>query len=439
MAPGTRNYVVREYGLIIGVLLGATLVSFSLGPYANFDTEVEFTAASSVVTEGLPFSSPGNLANQPPLAFYLTGLFLKAFGLSYATGVAIVTLLGVGCVFLIFQVGKTFYNAMTGLVAAGVFALTPWQVVFARSFLIDVPCLFFSLISLLIGVWAARKHSLSLTLVSGILFGFAFMTKFFAVFTLIPLALIFVRHPPKNLKLLAMQMGIFASPVFLMYYLWYEGISKLGFFSFFGHNDFTSFTQGVTPSSLFLVKFFADNPGTLLLLTAGVSILLIVWTRKKFQASFFDLVCLANIIGTAGVNMFLVLYLGLWVPYVDPVKYDYQALPAFCLLAASLLEKTRLLQPQLGVNSWRRRAPFLAGVAGAVLLALSVAASGLILNSLVGKEMVLFRVEGDVTFSFQNVGPSAGLDLHHALMTLGFFLIVSCMVLAWWRKPSFKS
>ncbi|HJW65629.1 MAG TPA: hypothetical protein VJ507_02475 [Candidatus Bathyarchaeia archaeon] len=27
------------------------------------------------------------------------------------------------------------------------------------------------------------------------------------------------------------------------------------------------------------------------------------------------------------------------MPYVDPVKYDYQLLPAFCLLAASLVPK----------------------------------------------------------------------------------------------------
>ena len=431
MAKIKRDNVVeflRERCTAIGVLVGAALVSLSLGPYSNFDTEVEFAAASSVVTQGLPFSSPGNLVNQPPFGFYLNGFFLRTFGLSYATGVAAVTMWGVGCVFLVYQVGKTFYNARTGLVAAGVFALLPWEAVLARSFLIDVPCLFFSLLSLLVGVWAVRKASLKVTLVSGILFGFAFLTKFFAIFTLIPLALILVRYPPKSLRLWAAQVGIFAFPVLFMYYLWYELISRLGVFSFFGHNDFSSFTQGVTPSSYFLLRFFADNPGTLLLLSVGISIFLVTWTRKDFRASFFDLVCLVTIVGTAGVNMFLVLSLGLLVPYVDPVKYDYQALPAFCLLAASLLEKARLLQPLQGEHSRRSKLPFLASLIGIVLLAGSIAASGLTLSGLVSKDNVMFKVEGDIAFSFQNVGLIPDLSLQYTLLALGFFTVVVCIV-----------
>jgi 4-amino-4-deoxy-L-arabinose transferase-like glycosyltransferase len=423
---------LREYRLVIGVLFGAALVSLSLGPYANFDTQVEFAAASSVVSHGLPFSSPGNLVNQPPLGFYLNGFFLRTFGLSYETGVAAVTLWGVGCVFLVYQIGKTFYNTRTGLVAAGVFALTPWQVVLARSFLIDVPCLFFSLLSLLVGVWAVQKASLRLTLVSGILFGFAFLTKFFAVFTLIPLAILFVKDPPKSLKLLFGQIGIFASPALFMYYLWYEEISRLGFFSFFGHNDFSNFTQS-TPSFYFLLKFFSVNPGLLLLLAVGISIVLIISTRKYFRGSFFDIVCVATIVGTAGVNMFLVLSLGLLVPYVDPVKYDYQALPAFCLLAASLLEKTRFARPLHGDRSGRSRLPFLAGVIGVVLLAASIAANGLTLGSLASQDTVLFKVEGDVAFSFQNIGVPAS-SLQYALLSLGFLVVVMCMILALRQK-----
>ena len=47
---------LKEQYPLLGILLGAALVSLSLGPYANFDTQVEFAAASSVVTQGLPYS-----------------------------------------------------------------------------------------------------------------------------------------------------------------------------------------------------------------------------------------------------------------------------------------------------------------------------------------------------------------------------------------------
>lgn len=434
LTAGNRvNTFLKEYYQLLGILLGFTLVSLSLGPYTNFDTQVEFAAASSVVTQGLPFSSPGNLVNQPPLGFYINSLFLREFGVSYATGVAVVTLWGIGCVLLVFEVGKTFYNSRTGLVAAGLIALTPWQVVLSRSFLIDVPCLFFSLLSLLVGIHAIRKESLGLTLAAGVLFGVAFLTKFFAVFTLVPLALVFARYPPRDLKRALADGGLFAAPALLMYYLWYEAISKLGFFSFLGHNDFSSFTQGVTPSPYFLLNFFIDNPGLLLLLAVGVSLLLLVWTRNSFKASFFDIVCLATILGTAGVNMFLVLSLKLQVPYVDPVKYDYQLLPAFCLLGASLLDKLRLLHSGAVEQSKQRSVPFAVAVIGAILLAASVAVNGLTLASLVGKDTVFFRVEGDVAFSFQNVGGS-GSGVQYLLLALGFAIVVVCMALAVKRK-----
>jgi hypothetical protein len=427
------NIFLKENYPLLGILLGSALVSLSLGPYANFDTQVEFAAASSVVTQGLPFASPGNLVNQPPVGFYINSLFLRAFGASYATGVAAVALWGVGCVLLVFEVGKTFYIARTGLVAAGLFALTPWQVVLSRSFLIDVPCLFFSLLSLLVGIYAIRKASLGLTLAAGVLFGVAFLTKFFAVFTLIPLALVFARYPPRSFKHAVAEVGLFAAPVLFMYYLWYEAISKLGFFSFLGHNDFSSFTQGVTPSSYFLLSFFIGNPGLLLLLAFGVSLLLLVWTRNSFKTSFFDFVCLATILGTAGVNMFLVLSLKLQVPYVDPVKYDYQLLPAFCLLGASLLDKLRLLHSGALEQPKQRRVPFVAAVIGAILLAASVAVNGLTLASLVGKDSVVFRVEGGVAFSFQNMG-SSGTGVQYMLLALGFVVVVACMALAIKRK-----
>ena len=421
------NVFLREHCTLLCILVGAALVSFSLGPYSNFDTQVEFAAASSVVTQGFPFASPGNLVNQPPLGFYLNGLFLGFFGLSYETGAVAVTFWGVGCVFLVYEIGKAFYNARIGLIAAAVFALTPWQVVLSRSFLIDVPCLFFSLLCLLVGLWAVRQASLKLTLASGILFGFAFLTKFFAVFSLIPLALLFVSQPPKGFKRMSIQILLFALPALLMYYLWYEVITGLGFFSFVGHNDFLSFTQGIKPSWFFLLNFFINNPGLLFLLATGISMLLVAWTHESFKSSFFDLVCLVTIVGTAGVNMFLVLSIGLVVPYVDPVKYDYQALPAFCLLGASLLQKTDLLRLHRrseGQNS-RNNMLFLASIIGGVFLAASIVVNGLTLGSLIGKETVLLKVEGDVAFSFQNVGFDPGSTLQYSLLALGFLVLVA--------------
>ena len=146
----------------MGILLGSFLVSISLGPYSNWDAQTEFAAASGVIKWSLPYATPGNLINQPPVGYYIDALFFRVFGLSYGTGAYVITLFGLGCVFLVYEIGKTLYGKRAGLLAAALFGLTPWHVVLSRSFLIDTQCLFFSLLYLLVGILAIRKGSLKL-------------------------------------------------------------------------------------------------------------------------------------------------------------------------------------------------------------------------------------------------------------------------------------
>jgi 4-amino-4-deoxy-L-arabinose transferase-like glycosyltransferase len=415
---------------LIGVLLGSALVSLSLGPYYNFDTEIEYAAASSVVNLGLPYSTPGNLVNQPPIGFYINAIFLRVFGSSYTTGVAVITLFGVGCVFLVYKLGKTFYGKRTGLLAASLFALTPWQVILSRSFLIDTQCLFFSLLYLLVGIRAVRKDSRILFIMAGTLFGVALLTKLFAVFTLIPLALIYLHAKPKSLKRV-FEGGLFFLPALLFYYAWYEGISHLGLFSVFTHNDFSTMSQGITPSPLFLLKFFVENLGLLFLIAVGVSVAISFWKRKLFAGSFFpDLVFLLTAIGVAAVNLYLVLARGLLVPYVDPVKYDYQLLPALCLLAASLAPKAYVVANSATTKVKRPKAVLAVAVVGIILLAGSVLLNMLTLQALITQDYLMFRVEGDVGYSFVMLASTIA-QVHLApIQGLGFMLIIISLLMA---------
>jgi 4-amino-4-deoxy-L-arabinose transferase-like glycosyltransferase len=423
--------LLKEHYALFGVLLGAALVSISLGPYSNWDSQTEYTAASSVIVYGVPFATYGNLINQPPIGFYINALFLRVFGLSYSTGVSAVTLFGVGCVFLVYEVGKTIYGTRTGLVAAALFALTPWHVVLSRSFLIDAQSLFFSLLSLLVGIWAVRKASLKLTLASGILFGTALLTKLFAVFTLIPLALIFAYYRPKSLKRVLGGIMIFVLPAFVMYYSWYEVISRLGFFSIFTHTDFLRLNQGGIPSPFFLIEFFIENIGLLFLLAIGVSVALSFWKRKYLSKTvFFDVVCLATVIGTAGVNMYLVLARGLWVPYVDPVKYDYLLLPAFCWLAASLVPKAYSFANHASAEVKRRKLFLAVTLVGLGLLVGAVLVNMRTLQTLTAQEYLLFRVGGDVGYSFVKLAPTIGQQYLAPVQGLGFVLIVVSLLWA---------
>src|SRR5450759_5026525 len=95
---------------LIGVLLGAFLVAVSTGAYTNWDSQLEFEAASSVVTRGFPFVTTGLMINQPPLGFYLDAPVFQAFGLSYVKGVGLITAFGLGCVVLVYALGCVLYG-----------------------------------------------------------------------------------------------------------------------------------------------------------------------------------------------------------------------------------------------------------------------------------------------------------------------------------------
>jgi 4-amino-4-deoxy-L-arabinose transferase-like glycosyltransferase len=431
---GIQNFIdiwKRNYAILC-VLFGSLLVSASSGLWSNWDAETEFTAASAILSTGLPYATPGNIINQPPLAFYITAAFLKIFGSSYGTGVAVTTLFGVGCVFLLYKVGKEFYGQRTGLLAAAIFALSPWQVVISRSFLIDAQCLFFSMLSLLVGIYAARKNSLKLLLLSGLLFGVAFLTKAFAVFMLIPLVLIYVRYKRKNLKTLLGGVT-FLVPFLVFSYLWYEVITKLGLFNILGHGDFSILIPvDLVPSPFYLGNFLLSHVALGLLFSVAIAAsLLITLSNKRIFAKFAasDLICLLTIALVLGLNIYMVLGMKLMVPFADPAKYVFSLLPFFSLLAASLLPKSYLLYSSSSIESRRRKiSPYATFRAATALLVTSVFVNFCTLVTLSRTDFMVFKVQGEVGFSFSNLASLKIFDHGSLIQSLGLVITLSSLL-----------
>ena len=106
--------LLKEHYRLIGVLIGAFLVALSTGTYTNWDAQLEYEAASSVVTHGFPFVTTGLMINQPPLGFYMDAPVFHLFGLSYSNGVASATAFGLGCVVLVYALGIYFMERKRG-------------------------------------------------------------------------------------------------------------------------------------------------------------------------------------------------------------------------------------------------------------------------------------------------------------------------------------
>jgi 4-amino-4-deoxy-L-arabinose transferase-like glycosyltransferase len=438
-----------------GILLGFILMSVATGQFSNYDSQVEYSAALGVTEYKMPyfnsdldFSLPFGviehklpydnytLINQPPLGFYTGALFLRAFGSSYAVAVAAPTLFGAGCIILLYQLGKVLYDRRTGLFAAAVFASTPWHIVLSRSFLIDAECLFFSLLYLLVGIYATKRNSSKLTLLSGVFFGVAFLTKAFAVFMLVPLALYYLFAGPKNLKRILMG-AIYFVPALIFTYVWYELITNRGFYAAFTHDDFNFHIPDAAPSPFFLLYYLLGTVGVFFLAAGAVS-LLVSFVRRKSLGKVFgsDLLCLTAVATVLGVNIYLVLGRNLICPYNNPIKYDYQFLPLFCLLAASLLNKLYSFDlPKLGGK--RGKLVFLVTLVGLVLIVASIVQNVLVLNGYATQTGVLFSVEKGMGYSFEHIALNGGASIAWALQWLGFAAVAFSLV--WANRDKLKT
>lgn len=422
---------------LIGVLLGAFLVAVSTGTYANWDSQLEFEAASSVVTRGFPFVTTGLMINQPPLGFYMDAPVFQAFGLSYANGVGLVTAFGLGCVVLVYALGALLYGKRSGLVAAALFGIVPWHVFMSRIFLIDNQCLFFSLLFLIVGVLAVRRNSQRLLLVAGVFFAVALMTKLFALLMLVPLLLIiYLKRKESEFKLTVRNTLIFLVPSFVLQAVWFGGFASQNFFGIYLSSDFTHPVLVADPSLMFLPIILVKSAGWFLFVAGLFSLALSVSYRKTFSTTLWlDAVCVGTIAAVAGLDLLYVFGFHLIVPYVSAFKYNYLALPFYCLLAASLADKSSLLIASMErKKKIRTIKPFLVGVGG-VLLFTSMLESTLFLIKWSG--FVAFGVDSVTYYPF-NVfsGPMDGYfqAFHYAAVVLMVLSIVFPFIVSSLKK-----
>lgn len=376
---------------LIGVLIASFIVLASMGTYTNWDAQTEFEAASSVVTHGFPYVTTGLMIDQPPFAFYMTAPIMQLFGLSYSNGVGFVSALGLGCVALVYALGTILYGKKTGLVAAALFGLVPWQVFMARTYLIDVQYMFLGLLFLLVGIYVVKQNSEKLLAVSGVLFALAFLTKLFAIFLLVPLVLmVLLKGKESGFKLSLRKILIFLSPSFIFQAIWFGGFANQHFFGVYVASDFTHPDLIANPSLVFLPRIFVESAGWFLFAAVVFSLVLAVSFRRFFAKTFWvDAVFAVTILAVVGVDLGLVFGRHLLVPYVSAFKYNYAALPFLCLLAASLVYKVGML---LGSTGKRKIKLFLAGF-GLVLLSASLVESVLFLNHTQPYPLTDFKVD----------------------------------------------
>jgi 4-amino-4-deoxy-L-arabinose transferase-like glycosyltransferase len=419
---------LRQHSQIALVLVGCFLITSPMGTYTNWDAQLEYEAATNILTQGYPYVTTGLLINQPPLGFYTSAAIFATFGLSYINGVWLATAFGLGCVALVYVLSTVLYGKKTGLVAAGLFGFVPWHIYMSRIFLIDNQYLFLSLLFLTIAILAVKRNSEKLVLAGGVIFALAILTKLFAVFTLIPLMLYIVLNRKNGAFKLTIQKALFfVLPSLVMQAVWFGGFANQHFFGVYFTSDFTHPELVANPVIEFLPIVFVKSAGWFLFAAVFFSLGLAIAYRKQLRGLLrLDLVCVGTIATILALDMLLVIGFNLTVPYVSAIKYNYFILPFFCLLAASIADKGNVWIASIEAKKKSHWIQALLVLTGLALIFASLLESTLFLNAWYG--FVAFGVDSVTYYGFNLNSPAIENSILVSSHFLGLFLAVLGLV-----------
>jgi hypothetical protein len=197
----------------------------------------------------------------------------------------------------------------------------------------------------------------------------------------------------------------------------------------FQHSDFSDLNYSGVKLSYSFVGVFLWNYGlgAFFVVATAFSLLLLVTFRKELPKKFrFDLICLATILPILILNMLLGAGLNLKAPYNNAIKYDYLALPFFCLIAASIVGKSLSLI-SLAKFKLKRKIILPLIIAGALLLIATIYANIISAHQLSVSDYLIFRVTMDqaVGYSLFNHAPVNPNSFLMDLQYVGFAVLLS--------------
>ncbi|OGH15822.1 MAG: hypothetical protein A3C22_01940 [Candidatus Levybacteria bacterium RIFCSPHIGHO2_02_FULL_37_10] len=117
-----------------------------------------------------------------PIYYYFMVPFLWLFNYNPLGPAIMVALFGIVTVWFVYKVGKEFFGASAGLIAAGLYAISPLVVTYSRSSWNPNLMPFFSLLTLYIIYKAVRSSNIKLFIFCGFLFGIMMQLHYLALF-----------------------------------------------------------------------------------------------------------------------------------------------------------------------------------------------------------------------------------------------------------------
>ena len=173
--------------LLTILLLAAILRLYRISDYMTFlgDEGRDLIEVKKILSGDLVFLGPRSSAADfyyGPVYFYFITPFLWLFNYDPAGPAVFIALLGILTVYLVYFVGKKFFDIRTGLIAASLYTVSPLVIAYSRSSWNPNPMPFVSLLLLLVTHIAIKSKSEKLFIISGLLLGIAIQLQYLALF-----------------------------------------------------------------------------------------------------------------------------------------------------------------------------------------------------------------------------------------------------------------
>jgi 4-amino-4-deoxy-L-arabinose transferase-like glycosyltransferase len=206
----------KEFLLVLGILILASFLRlYKIADYMTFlgDEGRDVLVVKKIIVDHKltllgPTASVGGFF-LGPLYYYLMVPFLWAFRLNPVGPAVMVALFGILTVWLVYKVGKEFFNSSVGLLSAGLYAISPLVVSYSRSSWNPNLMPLASLSIIWFAFQAVKKKDWRWFLIVGFLFGLAIQLHYLTTFLMAVIAIYFLIFLPKKFYLKAFFFSLF--------------------------------------------------------------------------------------------------------------------------------------------------------------------------------------------------------------------------------------
>ena len=174
-----------EFWIILGIIIvGAFLRLYKIDQYMTFlgDEGRDVIIVRKIFTEfHPPLIGPGtSIGNMylGPLYYYMMAIPLLVTGFSPIGPAIMIALLGIVTIAFVWFIGRTWFGKKTGIIAAGLYAISPIIIIYSRSSWNPNIMPFFSLLSIysIWKVWRQKKYNW--LIVMGVSFAFSLQSHY---------------------------------------------------------------------------------------------------------------------------------------------------------------------------------------------------------------------------------------------------------------------